>query len=100
MFAKLATVIVSMGVIACLLLAVRQQRIQAAHELGEVQQRVLASDRTLWHLRAEIAAKVTPERVEAAAKKYGPLAAKNIERYRELLKRENEQALTAATSHE
>ena len=90
MFAKLAAVIVSLGVVACILLAVRQQRVQAAHELAEVQRRVMEHDRTLWHLRAEIAARVSPEQVDAMAKRRGPTAPINPERLAELVKRETQ----------
>lgn len=90
MFAKLAAVIVSMGVVACILLAVRQQRVQAAHEMADVQRRVMEHDRTLWHLRAEIAARVTPEQVEKAAAGFGPTAPISAERFREMVRRETE----------
>ncbi len=90
MFAKLAAVIVSMGVVACILLAVRQQRVQAAHEMADVQRRVMEHDRTLWHLRAEIAARVTPEQVEKAAAGLGPTAPISAERFREMVRRETE----------
>lgn len=90
MFGKLVAVILSIGVVACILLAVRQQRVQAAHELAEVQRRVMEHDRTLWHLRTEIAAKVTPQAVSELAGKQGPSAPINADRLAELIKRESE----------
>lgn len=90
MFAKLALVIVSLGVVACILLAVRQQRVQAAHELAEVQRRVMEHDRTLWHLRTEIAERVSPQQVDAMVKLAGPTAPINAERLRELADRETQ----------
>lgn len=96
MFAKLAAVIVSMGLVACILLAVRQQRVQAAHEMADVQRRVMEHDRTLWHLRAEIAARVTPGQVEKAAKRLGPTAPITAERYREMVRRETEASEVAS----
>jgi hypothetical protein len=96
MFAKLAAVIVSMGVIACVLLAVRQQRVQAAHEMADVQRRVMEHDRTLWHLRAEIAARVTPERIDKASAKLGPTAPIGPERYHEMVRRETEASQVAS----
>lgn len=71
MFAKLIVVILSIGVIACVLLTVRQQRMQAVHELANVQREVARLDRTLAHLRLEVAERITPERVAEMAKSLG-----------------------------
>lgn len=71
MFAKLIVVILSLGVIACVLLTVRQQRMQAVHELANVQREVARLDRTLAHLRLEVAERITPERVAEMAKSIG-----------------------------
>lgn len=73
MFAKLAAVIVAVGATAGALLCLRQQRLQAVNELAMVQRRVAEHDRTLWHLRLEIAALTTPERTERMAQALGPL---------------------------
>lgn len=72
-FAKVAVLIVSIGVCACALLAARQMRTQAAHELAEARLRLLQRDNELWRLRAQIAAKVTPERVQILATKLNSL---------------------------
>jgi hypothetical protein len=96
MFEKMAALVVSMGVIACVLLSLRQQRVQAAHELAEVQRRVLEHDRTLWRLRAELAAQLTPEKVERASKKFGPLLPNGPDRLAELLKREAEEPVVTS----
>lgn len=93
---KLAAVILSIGLVACTLLAVRQQRVQAAHELADVQRRVMEHDRTLWHLRAELASRVTPAQVDLAAARFGPAAAISPERLAELLKREADAVASAA----
>lgn len=92
MFGKLAFLILSVGVIAGVLLVNRQLRIQSAHELADAQRRVAQHDRTLWRLRAEIASRVTPEHVQAAASRLGPLLPISQDRYLELVKREQEQA--------
>jgi hypothetical protein len=98
MFMKLAAMIVGLGAIACVLLGVRQSRIQCAHELANVQNRVSEHDRTLWRLRLEIARRITPDRVERQAIAFGPLAPVNLERYTELVRREMEiNAGTTAT---
>jgi len=96
MFAKLATLILTMGLIAAVLLATRQQRVQAARDLAQVQQRVAGHDHTLWRLRLEIAARLKSDLVENAAVKLGPLVPISAERFRELVRRESEQsALTS-----
>jgi hypothetical protein len=71
--AKIATVILTIGIVGCILLTARQQRLQAVHDLAVLQRRVAEHDRTLWHLRAEIARNVQPRNVEALARALGPL---------------------------
>lgn len=63
MFGRLAFVIVAIGLGACVLLAIRQVRIQAAHELAETRRRIVRMDHELWRLRAEIAERITPDRI-------------------------------------
>lgn len=91
MFAKVVVLLVSMGLLAGALLANRQQRIQAAHDLADAQRRLSQHDRDLWRLRLEIAARVTPARVEAAANRLGTLVPIRAERYTDLLTRLSEQ---------
>lgn len=64
MFAKIAVVIVALGICACSLLALRQARLQAANELAEARLRVRAIDERVSLTRTEIASRVTPEQVE------------------------------------
>ena len=78
---KLAALIVGMGLIACVLLGIRQLRVQAAHEMADVQNRIARHDRELWKLRAEIAKLTTPDRVEVLARKYGLLTSISDERF-------------------
>lgn len=68
MFAKIALVIVALGICACSLLALRQARLQAANELAEARLRVRAVDERVAVVRTAIAACVTPEQVEAMTK--------------------------------
>ncbi len=98
MFAKLTALIITIGLIACVLLAVRQQRVQAAHDLAEVHQRVLQHDRTLWSLRAQVAARTLPSTLARAGERFGELAHNNPERFRDLVKRETEGVLAAASN--
>lgn len=64
MFAKIAAVILSLGVCACSLLALRQARLQAANELAEARLRVRGIDERVSLVRTEIAARVIPGEVE------------------------------------
>lgn len=73
MFAKVCAVILAVGVTACGLLALRQARLQAAHELARTQLRIRALDEDLWAMRARIAAKVTPGTIEQMAAGVGQL---------------------------
>lgn len=73
MFAKVVAVILSLGFCACVLLAARQARIQGAHDLAEARLRIIQRDQELWKLRARIAARVTPDRVQRLATALTPL---------------------------
>lgn len=64
MFAKIAVVILALGICACSLLALRQARLQAANELAEARLRVRTIDERVSIVRAVIAGSVTPEQVE------------------------------------
>ena len=65
MFWKLAFCVLGMGVFGCSLLAMRQARLQAAHELAQTQLRIRASDEKLFKLRSQIGFRVRPEDVRA-----------------------------------
>lgn len=73
MVAKVAAIILTIGIVGCILLTNRQLRLQAVHDLAVLQRRVAEHDRTLWHLRAEIAGRVVPRNVEQLAKGLGPM---------------------------
>lgn len=73
MFVKLSAVVLSVGVCACGLLALRQQRLQAAHELTQAQLRIRQQDEKLWTLRTRIASEVTPQKIEKLAAGFGQL---------------------------
>jgi hypothetical protein len=72
-YPKLATLILAFGAIACILLVVRQQRIQTAHELVQVQRQVGELDRRLWKFRIEIAQRMQPHAVDQAISMLGPM---------------------------
>lgn len=76
MFGKIVALILSLGIFACALLAVRQARIQAFHELTQTRLRIRAQDERLWELRTQIAARVTPDHIHemaAARRKLKPM---------------------------
>lgn len=73
MVAKLAAVVVAVALTAGALLAVRQQRIMAAHDLIRSHARLVESERTLWRLRVQIGEHLSPDRVEQMATGLGPL---------------------------
>jgi hypothetical protein len=62
-FAKLLFIIVAVCAIACALLVVRQQRIDAFHDMTQVHGRLLEHERTLWQMRADIAERCRPSQV-------------------------------------
>ena len=73
MFAKLCVLILGGGACAAGLLSLRQQRLDAVHEMIVLQGRMTALDRDLLTLRTRIASLVTPGRVERMALSLGPL---------------------------
>ncbi|GJM19856.1 MAG: hypothetical protein DHS20C14_20690 [Phycisphaeraceae bacterium] len=65
MFAKLVALILALGACGGGLLAMRQSRLQAAHELAETRLRLREHDERLLRLKAEIAERTTPPAVGA-----------------------------------
>lgn len=65
MFAKLAVLIVAVGLSGGGLLAVRQSRLQAAHEYAASRLRARDHAEKLSRLRAQVAAKSTPEAIRS-----------------------------------
>jgi hypothetical protein len=74
-FAKLVATVVVIGACACGMLAIRQMRTQAAHELAETRFRIMQRDNELWRLRTRIAQGVTPKRVHEMAARLSNLQA-------------------------
>lgn len=69
----MVVLIISLGGCAAVLLAARQARVQAAHDLAEARLRIVQRDNELWRLRARIAALVTPQHVQRIAAALTPL---------------------------
>ncbi len=65
MFWKLACCIMCMGIFGCSLLAMRQARLQAAHEMAQTQLRIRAADERLFKIRTEIGLEVRPDNVRS-----------------------------------
>ncbi|MBU6413368.1 MAG: hypothetical protein KGS45_07825 [Planctomycetes bacterium] len=75
MFGKVAIVVIGLGAASASLLALRQQRLQAAHELAKAQLRIERQDEELWKVRAKIAGLVNPQSVEMMASEVAELHA-------------------------
>lgn len=73
MFAKLAIVIVSVGLCGATLLAYRQARIQMVHELTAARLDAEDAQERGRRLAIQIAARTTPEAVSQAAQALGPM---------------------------
>lgn len=73
MFGKAALLIVCVGVSACALLAARQMRTQAAYEMAQSRLRSVQLDHECAKLRAEIAGRVSPEKVLEMASEMSPM---------------------------
>lgn len=72
-FAKLCTLVVSVCAVACVLLALRQQRIEAVHQMAMTNLRIMESDRGLAKLRTQIVARLEPSRIQELAARLGDL---------------------------
>ncbi len=65
MVGKLSALVLIAGATAASLLSVRQQRVQIAHDLAQLQARIAAHDETIWKLRVQIAERTQPLSVES-----------------------------------
>lgn len=70
-FLKLVVLVLAFGLIGASILSMRQRRLQAISDMTEAQRRVLAHDRTLWELRAEIGSRVAPDHVRTILSRAG-----------------------------
>lgn len=55
MFSKLLLIVCAIGMIACTLLVIRQQRIETANEIASVHRRLLEQEQLLWSVHGVIA---------------------------------------------
>lgn len=63
MFAKVATVVIVLGAMFGALLVNRQQRVDAAAEIGRSHMRIERNERARVKLQADVAAAVRPDRL-------------------------------------
>ncbi len=66
MFTKLIAIVLALGATACMLLVVRQQRLETAHEMSAIHQRLMECDHSLLTLRIEIATACRPDQLRSA----------------------------------
>lgn len=71
---KLVVLVLVAAATAATLLAIRQRRVEAAHELARIQSEIASHDKAIWRLRLEIAGRVKPSEVRHMAGAIGPLA--------------------------
>jgi hypothetical protein len=63
MFAKLLVIVLAAGAMACCLLTIRQERIEAAHQMWQTHRRMAACQQTLWDLRSQVFRSCRPAQV-------------------------------------
>lgn len=73
LLAKLCVLILCVGATACVLLTLRQQRLDAVHELAVLQRDMAQLDHDLFRFRARIMASVTPGQIEKMALALGDM---------------------------
>ncbi|MCH8824077.1 MAG: hypothetical protein IH984_11280 [Planctomycetes bacterium] len=66
MFSKLLLIVCAIGMIACTLLVIRQQRIETANEIASVHRRLLEQEQLLWSVHSVIAEKCQPAQVRVS----------------------------------
>lgn len=71
MFPKLLLIILVAGAIAAALLVNRQHRIDTAHEITVLHERLTAKEQTLWRLETEIARRLRPEAIRRQLERMG-----------------------------
>ncbi len=71
MFPKLLFIILVAGATAGALLVNRQHRIDTAHEISSLHQRLQAQEQTLWRLQSDLAHRTRPEQIRKAKDSLG-----------------------------
>lgn len=73
MRSKLVFLILAIGLTACALLSLRQQRLRVVHELAGVHASMARMDQDLLRVRVSIAQAITPQRIVSLAVALGPM---------------------------
>ena len=71
MFLKMLAVILSATLLGAMLLDMRQQRLEAMHEMAELHSRISQLRTSMWNLQGRIASKVEPQQLRAAIERAG-----------------------------
>ncbi len=71
LFPKLLTAILALTLIGLGLLVIRQERYLAAARLTQHHQELQLTERQVWDLQAELARRVTPQRLRELAERHG-----------------------------
>ncbi len=71
MFTKFIAIVLALGATACMLLVIRQQRLETAHEMSAIHQRLMECDHSLLTLRIEIATACRPDQLRLAMSEIG-----------------------------
>ena len=66
MAAKLAFLILAIALTGASLLSVRQQRLQVVHEMTQMLEHAERTQRAVWRVRSDLAARITPQTILAA----------------------------------
>lgn len=70
---KVLLLIVSIGAAACVLLTLRQQRLDVVHDMAVIHKRMAQHDKALFEVRSRIAQSLSPVRIEQLASAMSPL---------------------------
>ncbi|MHC4106661.1 MAG: hypothetical protein ACYSTY_01110 [Planctomycetota bacterium] len=71
MFTKFIAIVLALGATACMLLVIRQQRLETAHEMSAIHQRLTERQHALLTLRIEIAGACRPDQLRLAMAEIG-----------------------------
>lgn len=71
LFPKLLVLIIALALIALSLLVIRQERYLAAAALTQHHRELQETQRQVWELQAELARRITPERLRDMAERHG-----------------------------
>lgn len=80
MLAKVLFLIACIGASACILLSLRQQRLDVVNDMAIIHKRMVQHDRALFELRVRIAQSLSLDRVATLAAAIGPMRPIGVDR--------------------